>query len=92
MVEFKRMNGHCLVPQKNSSSLEIWVAKQRARHAKNKMRPERKKILDELDFCWNAEDPLVARSSTTDVRRLVVGSFHALGTRSCFSHHSFFFC
>jgi hypothetical protein len=55
-------------------SLGIWVSNQRVRHAKKKMRPARMKLMDELDFFWNA-DTLGARSSTTDVRSLVIGSF-----------------
>ncbi len=76
LVEFKRKKGHCMVPFnfEQDKSLGIWVSNQRVRHAKKKMRPARMKLLDELDFFWNA-DTLGARSSTMDVRRLVIGSF-----------------
>jgi hypothetical protein len=44
------------------------------------MLPDRKELLDELDFVWRKTVTLAARSSsTTDVRGgLVIGSFHAM--------------
>jgi hypothetical protein len=93
LVEFKRKNGHCMVPFKyeQNKSLGRWVAKQRMYYRNNKMRLERKRLLDEIGLA-SKDDSLASRSSTTtDVRGgLVIGSFHALG-RACFSL-SFFFC
>jgi hypothetical protein len=69
LVEFKQKNGHCLVPNKykeDGLSLGAWVSKQRQLHIKNKIRPDRKGLLEELGFAWKA-DKVAARSSTTDV-------------------------
>jgi hypothetical protein len=68
MAEFKRKNGHCLVRKRHHEdvSLGTWVSKQRGNRAKNKIRPDRKGLLDEIGFAWKA-DTVSARSSTTDV-------------------------
>jgi uncharacterized protein YbgA (DUF1722 family) len=82
LVEFERKNGHCLVPNryKQDASLGLWVSNQRKSHTHNKMRRDRKELLDALDFVWNGRARAVRSStSTTDVRGLVIGSFHALG-------------
>jgi hypothetical protein len=72
-VEFKRINGNCKVPAKyhQAKSLAQWVIRQRYCHNNNKMRPDRKELLDELDFVWKVEF-LATRSSTPDVRRLAI--------------------
>jgi hypothetical protein len=90
LVEFKRKYGHCMVPRgdKEDASLGIWVSNQRSNNNKSKMRPDRKEPLDKIGFFWKYYT-LAARASATDVRGLVIGSFHAL-RRSCFSR-SFFF-
>jgi hypothetical protein len=75
LVEFKRKTGHCKVPQtkhKDDKPLGGWVMNQRARHANNKMLPDRKELLDELDFVWRKAVTLATRSSTTDVRGLTI--------------------
>jgi uncharacterized protein YbgA (DUF1722 family) len=86
LAEFKRKNGHCMVPQKNKAdkSLGQWVLTQRKCRINNKIRPHRKELLDEIGFAWKATCTLVARCSTKDVRGLVIGSFHDL-VRSPFS-------
>jgi hypothetical protein len=58
LAEFKRKNGHCLVPfrYQEDPSLGNWVYKQRKLHSKNKLRLDHKDLLDELGFVWNAED------------------------------------
>jgi hypothetical protein len=68
LAEFKRKNGHCLVPQKYQEDVSLvkWVNVQRRRHVNNKMRLDRKGLLDEIGFVWKA-DTLAARASTTDV-------------------------
>jgi hypothetical protein len=50
LVEFKRTNGHCLVPNKyeQDKSLGIWVKTQRTYYNNNKMRSDRKELLDEI--------------------------------------------
>jgi hypothetical protein len=57
LVEFKRTNGHCIVPQKyeQDKSLGIWVSTQRIFHTNNKIRQDRKELLDEVGFAWQAE-------------------------------------
>jgi hypothetical protein len=73
LVEHKRINGNCKVPckHKDDKSLGLWVSNQRARHANNKMLPNRKELLDKIGFAWKA-DSLATRSSTTDVRGLAI--------------------
>jgi hypothetical protein len=76
LVEFKRNNGHCLVPQRYGEGVSLvgkwdvslgrWVGRQRGRHLDNKMRLDQKKLLDELGFAWKA-NTIAARSSTTHV-------------------------
>jgi uncharacterized protein YbgA (DUF1722 family) len=85
LVEFKQKNGHCLVPNKyqEDASFGSWVSWQRGRHANNKILPDRKKLLDEIGFVWKA-GTVAARSSSTNVRDLIIASVHAL-FRICFS-------
>jgi hypothetical protein len=58
LIEFKRKNGHCLVPcrYQQDKSLGIWVANQRWEfhgNCKNKqLKKGRKELLDELGFVW----------------------------------------
>jgi hypothetical protein len=82
LVEFKQKNGNCLVPQKyeHDMSLGMWVRTQRKYHANTKLRPDRKKLLDEIVFVWKVDPRAAARSPTTNGRGLVItGSlFHAL--------------
>jgi hypothetical protein len=91
LVEYKRINGNSMVPfrYEKDKSLGNWVRTQRVGHANNKLLPDRKELLDALDFVWKA-DTHVARASTTNVRGLVIGSFHALLARSCLSLYFFF--
>jgi hypothetical protein len=74
LVEFKRKTGHCLVPRRyeQDKSLGTWVSKQWTFHKKNKMRPDRKDLLDKIGFAWKYIT-LAARSSANDVRGLVTG-------------------
>jgi hypothetical protein len=57
LLEFKRINGNCMVPKsyEQDKSLGWWVARQRSYHGNNKMRPDRKIILDEIGFAWKAD-------------------------------------
>jgi hypothetical protein len=54
LAEFKRKNGHCMVPQnyEQDASLGRWVSKQRNIYKNDKMRLDRKIILDEIGFAW----------------------------------------
>jgi hypothetical protein len=69
LLEYKRINDHCKVPQryKDDASLCRWVRYQRTRHGRNEMLPDRTLLLDQIDFVWKA-DAAATRSSTTDVR------------------------
>jgi hypothetical protein len=91
LLEFKRTNGHCLVPQmkKGDASFGWWVKTQRKYHTNNKLLPDRKRLLDEIGFVWKAVTGR-ARASTTDVRVLVIHSFHPLKRLHC--SLSLFFC
>jgi hypothetical protein len=73
LLEYKRINGHCKVPKgyKDDKSLGLWVSTQRNRHADNRMLPDRKELLDALEFVWKA-DNVATRSSTTNVRGLAI--------------------
>jgi hypothetical protein len=72
LLEYKRKNGHCKVPNKykDEKSLGLWVMNQRTRH--NKMPPDRKELLDAIDFVWKANTVAARSSSATDVRGLAI--------------------
>jgi hypothetical protein len=57
LVEFKRKNGHCLVPSKYEEDkvLGVWAVTQRHFHSKNTIRLDRKKLLDEIGFVWSVD-------------------------------------
>jgi uncharacterized protein YbgA (DUF1722 family) len=73
LVEFKRINGHCMVPRRyaQNKSLGRWVSVQRRYHKDDNLRQARKELLDALDFAWKAKI-VATRSSTTDVRGLAI--------------------
>jgi hypothetical protein len=84
LVEYKRSNGNCMVPKsyEQDNSLGSWVSTQRSFNNKNKIRLDRKTLLDEIGFSWTFYT-LAALSCPINVRGIVIGSFHVLG-RSCF--------
>jgi hypothetical protein len=57
LLEFKREKDHCMVPRnyEQDKSLGQWVQKQRSNHKNNKLRPDRKELLDEIGFAWKDE-------------------------------------
>jgi ribonuclease HI len=57
LSEFKRKNGHCLVPSRyeQDKSLGLWVRAQRKTRNNKKLHEDRKELLDELGFVWNVE-------------------------------------
>jgi hypothetical protein len=57
LVEFKRKNGHCMVPKsyEQDKSLGNWVDRQRSIHKSNKIQLDRKRILDQIGFAWKAD-------------------------------------
>lgn len=62
MVEYRAYHGDCLVPNmyESNQSLATWVDVQRTQYSKlqrgkpNNMTEERLKMLNDIDFCWNA--------------------------------------
>jgi hypothetical protein len=53
--EFQRKHGHCIVPHnQEAASCAKWVCFQRHLHANNKIRVDRKELLDEIGFAWKA--------------------------------------
>ena len=56
LLNFKRLNGHTLVPQSypDDPKLGTWVANQRKLQKKGKVRPDRKEKLDDIGFVWTA--------------------------------------
>jgi uncharacterized protein YbgA (DUF1722 family) len=57
LVEFKRTNGHCMVPSKykQEKSLGSWVSTQRSNHRNDLFQQYRKDLLDEIGFAWKGE-------------------------------------
>jgi hypothetical protein len=57
LVEFKRTNGHCMVPRhyELDKSLGFWVHTQQNLHSKNNLRRDRKELLDEIGFVWRVD-------------------------------------
>jgi hypothetical protein len=67
LVEFKRVNGHCNVPQKSREhkSLEQkrlgkWVNTQRTQHYRGRLRADRKQQFDSIGFVWNLRPNLAS--------------------------------
>jgi hypothetical protein len=57
LVDFKKKNGHCVVPynQPDNRQLGIWVSNQRRNRKQNKLTPERERLLNEIGFSWSAD-------------------------------------
>ena len=67
LVQFRQKNGHCNVPTKGykpDQSLGRWVSQQRCDHRKNKMQPDRKKLLVEIGFVWRVDRCIAAPASS----------------------------
>jgi hypothetical protein len=68
LVNFKKVHGHCHVQKSRSPwvgdgetsreqhKLALWVTRQRKAREKGTLKPERRQLLDDLDFYWNAND------------------------------------
>ena len=56
LVEFKRIHGHCQVPQQSREYKRLgkWVNTQRTRNKSGKVLPARKQLLDSIGFIWDA--------------------------------------
>jgi hypothetical protein len=76
LLDLKRINGNCKkVPNKDQQdkSLAQWVRYQRYCQNNNKMRRDRKELLDNLGFAWKTDSLATTRSySSTDVRGLAI--------------------
>jgi hypothetical protein len=74
LLEYKRINGNCKIRSKYQQDkfLAQWVRNQRYRHDNNKMPPDRKELLDALDFVWKADTFATRSSITDDVRGLAI--------------------
>ena len=68
LVRFERRHEHCRVPTeyKEDVYLGAWVSIQRKRYIDDKMRLDRKNLLDELGFVWKAPTLAARHSATTD--------------------------
>lgn len=56
LKEFRDAVGHCIVPRSYpDQSLQNWVLNQRRQYRLDSIRPERKKLLDEIDFVWRVD-------------------------------------
>jgi hypothetical protein len=69
VVEFKRINGHCLVPrryQEDVSALGKWVSNQRQLHVSNTLRLDQKVLLDEIGFAWKLRAAGTYKRKTED--------------------------
>jgi hypothetical protein len=57
LIEFNRKNGHRIVPQsyEQDKSLGNWVNTQWTYQNANKLRPDRKELLDKISFAWKSK-------------------------------------
>ena len=62
LVEFKKVHGHCNVPQKSGEHKRLgkWVNTQRTQHYRGKLRADRKQLLDSIGFVWNLRPNLAS--------------------------------
>jgi hypothetical protein len=65
LVEFKQAHGDCMVPKdyEKDKTLATWASYQRTSYANNRMRQDRKKLLDKLGFIWKIYISCAAASS-----------------------------
>ncbi|MDD5140399.1 MAG: Helicase associated domain protein [Verrucomicrobiales bacterium] len=69
LVEFRKIHGHCNVPQKSREHISLeqkrlgkWVNGQRTANFRGKISPARKQQLDSIGFVWNLRPNLAAAS------------------------------
>lgn len=91
LVDFKRNNGHCLVPfnYEQDKSLRNWVAAQRRFHSADTIRQDRKDILNSLGFVWKVTKLATSSSITHDVRNLSSLDHFMICQGYLFFSHSF---
>ena len=64
MMEFRKVHGHCNVPQKSATNRKLgrWVNVQRLFYMRGKLRHERQKRLEAVGFVWNMKKPASTES------------------------------
>lgn len=57
LVEFKKLHGHCNVPQKGGGDKRLgkWVNTQRTHYKRGTLRTDRVRQLEEVEFVWNTK-------------------------------------
>ena len=62
LLEFKKVHGHCNVPQKQGTNKRLgkWVNTQRTHFKRGKLKPERQRQLDAIGFVWNLRPNLAS--------------------------------
>ena len=82
LLDFKRKNGHCIVTSNNEQDKDFrrWVAKQRHSHNHNKMRLDRKELLNEIGFVWRLD--LELWQADVIAARIFVVSCHATTSKT----------
>lgn len=65
LIEYKAQHRHCNVPgvYEANPSLGTWVKKQRVRHRKGLVLPERVDQLNSLGFVWELRPPVIAKKT-----------------------------
>lgn len=60
LLEFYRLNGHSFVKLTDEvdAQLKNWVIEQRTQHNRGSISAQRKKLLDEINFVWNAPEAI----------------------------------
>jgi len=63
LIEFKKVHGHCNVPQKGGQHKRLgkWVNTQRTHFKRGDLKPDRVRQLEEVGFVWNTKDNQGAR-------------------------------
>jgi hypothetical protein len=70
LQQYKKREGHCNVPQSHTedeANLGMWVNTQRQLKKKEKLDPDRRKLLDDFGFNWAIKSALKDLSSSGEV-------------------------
>ena len=92
LLKFKENFGHCIVPVVYDKALSLWARRQRHMNTKNQLKPERKRLLDDVCFEWRINGHIARKAKirmglvATDGKELTKGpelSCHAarVGTK-----------
>ena len=52
LQKFYEKHGHCIVSRNQDKPLSYWVVRQRQLNFQNKLKPDRKELLDQVNFEW----------------------------------------